>query len=130
MKLIFWCMQINIKDSYKVISLFMDMIKDYQNTQSNKFSFLHADKHQSFFKLALSFSMKVARHIQSTQNRKLIIFLQYLKELRYNCSVHRSAHLFIIATSSHSHLKRKKSQIIFLLYSCSLTIINIVKRYL
>ena len=42
--------------------------------------FLYADKHQNFYKLALSFSTEVTRHVQSTQNRSLVIFLQYLKE--------------------------------------------------
>ena len=42
--------------------------------------FLQADKHQSFYKLALLFLMEKARHVQSTQNRKLLIFLQYLKK--------------------------------------------------
>ena len=93
MKLIF-CMQINtkvdfntlgIKVSYIVIlPLLMSMIKYSQSTQSNKFAitlqcvkvevrdrvhFLHADKHQSFYKLALSFLIEMARHVQSTQNR-------------------------------------------------------------
>ena len=31
-----------------------------------EFIFLHAGKHQSFYKLALSFLMEVARHVQST----------------------------------------------------------------
>ena len=35
---------------------------------------------QRFYKLALSFLMEVARHVQSTQNKKLIIFLQYTKK--------------------------------------------------
>ena len=71
------------------------MIKHSQSTQSNKFGislqylkeelsdgvhFLHADKHQNFYKVALLFFMKVIRHVQSTQNRKLGIFLQYLKK--------------------------------------------------
>ena len=71
------------------------MIKHFQSTQSNKFAislqylkkevrngvhFLHADKHQSFYKLTLSFLMEVARYVQSTQNRKLVIFLQYIKK--------------------------------------------------
>ena len=30
-------------------------------------------------KLVLSFLMEVARHVQDTQNRKLVIFLQYIK---------------------------------------------------
>ena len=43
----------------------MGMIKHSQ-------SFLHADKHQSFDKLALIFLMEATRHVQSTQNRKLV----------------------------------------------------------
>ena len=84
---------LSIKVSYKVIlSLLMGMIKYSQNTRRNKFAislqylkkevrnrvhFLHADKHQSFYKFTLSFSAEVARHIQSIQNRKLVMFLQY-----------------------------------------------------
>ena len=78
-----------------ILSLLMGMIKHSQITQSNKFAitlqylkkegmdgfqFLYADKHQSFYKLALSFSTEVTRHVQSTQNRSLVIFLQYFKE--------------------------------------------------
>ena len=33
-----------------------------------------------FCKLALSFLMEVARHVQSNQNRKLVKFLQYIKK--------------------------------------------------
>ena len=73
----------------------MGIIKHSQSTQSNKFAislqhlkievragvhFLHADKHQSFYNLALSFLMEVVRHFQNTQNRKLEIFLKYLKK--------------------------------------------------
>ena len=87
---------LGIKVSYKVIlSLLMGMIKYSQNTRRNKFAislqylkkevrnrvhFLHADKHQSFYKFTLLFSAEVARHIQSIQNRKLVMFLQYLKK--------------------------------------------------
>ena len=42
--------------------------------------FLHANKHKSFYKLALSFLKEVARHVQSTQNRKLVMFLQYIRK--------------------------------------------------
>ena len=71
------------------------MIYHSQSTQSNKLAislqdlkkevrngvyFLHADKHQNFYKLTLSFLMEVARHVQSTQNRKLVKFLQYIKK--------------------------------------------------
>ena len=63
-------------------SLLMSMISHSQNTKINKFAiylkyikkevknrvhFLHADKHQSFYKLGLSFLMKAVRHVQSTQ---------------------------------------------------------------
>ena len=46
----------------------------------NGVHFLHADKHQNFYKLALSFLMEVARHVESTENRKLVKFLQYIKK--------------------------------------------------
>ena len=65
---------LGIKVSYKVIlSLLIGMIKHSQNTQSNKLAIslqylkkevrnglhvLHKDKHQSFYKLALSFLQK------------------------------------------------------------------------
>ena len=78
-----------------MMSLLIGMIKHSQSTQSNNFAislqylqkkvrnrvhFLHADKHQSFYKLALSFVMEVTRNAQSTQNRKLVIYLQYIKK--------------------------------------------------
>ena len=47
--------------------------------------FLHADEHQSFYKLRL-FLMEVARYVQSTQNRKLVIFLQRVLQLLL-CSI-------------------------------------------
>ena len=48
--------------------------------------FLHADEHQSFYKLGLLFLMEVARYVQSTQNRKLVIFLQRVLQLLL-CSI-------------------------------------------
>ena len=63
----------------------MVMVKYSQSTQGNKFAislqylkqevrdgvhFLHTDNHQSFYKLVLSVLMEVARHVQSTQNKK------------------------------------------------------------
>ena len=78
-----------------MLSVLMDMIKHSQSTQSNKFAislqyikkevrdgidFLHTDKHQSFYKLALLFLMGVARHVYSTRNRKFVIFLQNIKK--------------------------------------------------
>ena len=60
-----------IKVSYEaILSLAIGIIKHSQSTQSNKFAVSFVDKHQSFYKLALSFLMEVARHVQSTQNRK------------------------------------------------------------
>ena len=70
---------LGIKVSYKVIlSLLMNIIKDSEITQSNKFAIslqylkkevmdgvhiLHADKHQSFYKLLLSFLMESAGNV-------------------------------------------------------------------
>ena len=81
---------LGIKVSYMVIpSLSMSMNKHSHlqylyNISKNKlgmeFIFLHADERQGFYKLALPFLMEVARHAQTTQNRKLIIFLQYIKK--------------------------------------------------
>ena len=87
---------LGIKDAYKVIlSLLLRMIKHSQSTQSNKFAislqylkkevkkvyFFHADEHQS-----LLFLMEVARYVQSTQNRKFIIFLKRVLQLLL-CSI-------------------------------------------
>ena len=36
---------------------------------------------KSFSKLTLSFLKEVARYVQSTQNRKLVIFWQYFKNV-------------------------------------------------
>ena len=71
----------------------MGMIKHSKSTESNKLSLqylekevrdgvhiLHADKHQSSYKLALLILMEVARHVQCAQNKKLLIYLQYLKK--------------------------------------------------
>ena len=82
---------LSIKVSCKVIlSLLMGMIKHSQNTLTslqylkkeirNGVHFLHADKHQSFYKLALLILMEVTRYVQSTQNSKAVTFLQYLKK--------------------------------------------------
>ena len=85
-----------IKVSYKVIlSLLLDMIKYSQSAQSNNFALflrsiknegtngahsLHVHENQSFYKLALLFLMKAIRapNLQSTQDRKLVVFLQYI----------------------------------------------------
>ena len=46
----------------------------------NGVHFLHVDQNQSFHKLTLSFLVEVVRHVQSTQNRKLAMLLQYIKK--------------------------------------------------
>ena len=54
---------------------------------------LHADKHRSFYKLALLSLMELARHAQSTQNRKLVMFSEIgnvfaiFSEKNCNCSI-------------------------------------------
>ena len=68
----------------------MRTIEHSQSTQSNKFAiplkylqkeardgvhFLHEEKHQCFYKLALLFLMQVAIHVQRTENRELVTFL-------------------------------------------------------
>ena len=59
--------------------LLMFLVLQYLKKEDrNGFHFLHADKHQSFYKLGLSFLMEVVRHVQSTQNMKLVIFLEYI----------------------------------------------------
>ena len=50
------------------------------------------------------------------------------KEVQYNCNVHCSVQLFIIAVSSHSYISWKQPQKSFLQYSCSVTMINIVNN--
>ena len=49
----------------------------------NEVYFLHWDKHQSFYKLGLLFLMELAKYVQSTKNRKLEIFLQYIKKVSH-----------------------------------------------
>ena len=83
-----------IRISYKVIlSLFIGRNKHSQSTLRNKFIISlqsqnrnqrwSSCRHQSFQTLALSFLMKVTRHVQSTRKIKLVIFLQYLKKKKY-----------------------------------------------
>ena len=42
--------------------------------------YLHANKHQSFYKLTLLFLTEEVKHVQSTQDRKFVMFLQYIKK--------------------------------------------------
>ena len=94
-------MQLNIKVSYKLIStLWVSKISArwyyyYWWTWSSIFKVLKVTSLQYLYNiwekklgiefiflynLALSFLMEVARHVQSTQNRKLVKFLQYIKK--------------------------------------------------
>ena len=56
--------------------------------------FLHADEHQSFYKLGLLFLMEVARYVQSTQNKMLVIFLQIMLQLLLCSIVMRNIQIF------------------------------------
>ena len=92
---------LGIKLSYKVIlSLFMGEIKHSQST----------------LKLVLLFLMEVARHVQSTQNRKLVIFLQYINKKccnskRFYCDAKHSG---ILRGSSYN-----RCYLLFLVFSVS-----------
>ena len=122
MKLIF-CMQTNIKISYNLISILSASkiltrwyyhscwawssilkvlkVKGLQylyNISKKEFRkgvhFLHADEHQSFYKWRLWLLMEVARYVQSTQNRKLIIFLQRVLQLLLYSIVMQNIQIF------------------------------------
>ena len=74
--------------------------------------FLHADEHQSFYKLGLLFLMEVARYVQSTQNRKLVIFLQRVLQLLLCSIVMQNIQIFyrvqpylLLLVSSHSQTR-------------------------
>ena len=69
---------LGIKISCKVVlTVLMGIFKHTQSTQSNGvrdgIHSSHADKYQSFYNLALSILMEVARHVQSIQIKKLAI---------------------------------------------------------
>ena len=75
---------LDIKVSNKMIlSFLMSMIKHSQITQSSKPAIslqylikeVRDSEHQRVYNLTLLFLMEVARHIKSTQDRKLVIFL-------------------------------------------------------
>ena len=87
---------LSIKISHKILSLLMETVKHPQRTQSSKlaisllcvekevrleFIFCKQMKHQFLYKLVGLLSLiGVARYVQSTENRKLVNFLQYLKK--------------------------------------------------
>ena len=72
--------------SYNILSLLMGMIKHSQylyniskkNLGMESIFCMQISWH--LYKLALSVLTEMARHVQSTQNRKLVIFLQYIKK--------------------------------------------------
>ena len=84
--------------------------------------------------LSVGMRMKQIRQISfMCQDEKPLCLLQQrktFKEVWYNCSAHSSVHLFIIEISSDNHIKRKQPQWMSLQYSCSVTMINTVKKYL
>ena len=66
---------------------------------------MYADKYQSFYKLAFLFLMAVARHVQSTQNRKFII-VHFYKILKKSIAItfvfcYDAKHSDILQGSSH-----------------------------
>ena len=67
------------------------------------FIFSHTDKHQSFYKSALSFFMEVARHVQNTQ-KKLVMFLQFIKKKEEIAFV-------FYCDAKHSHICRGSSHV-------------------
>ena len=75
-----------------------------------KFIFFYADKRQSLYKLVLSLLMEVTRHVQSTHNGKLVIFLQYIKKKLLQPLLCSAKHLDILWGSSQVHC-----------YTCSLS---------
>ena len=97
----------------------MGTVNYSQITQSNKFAislqylkkevrngghFWQADKRQRFYKLVLTFLMEVARQVQNIQNRKLVIFLQYIKK---NCP----NYLVSYCDAKHSDISRGSSHV-------------------
>ena len=97
----------------------MGIINYSQITQSNKFAislqylkkevrngghFWQADKRQRFYKLVLTFLMEVARQVQNIQNKKLVIFLQYIKKNCPNC-------LVSYCDAKHSDISRGSSHV-------------------
>ena len=123
---LFFCMQsfqkvyfntLSIKVAYKVDIVIVNGHDQVFSNYSNKFAislqylkkeirngdhFWHADKRQSFYNLVLSFLMELTRHVQNTQNRKLAIFLQYIRKNVATALFYCDAkHLDILQGSSH-----------------------------
>ena len=96
----------------------MGMIKHSRSIESSKFAislqylkkevrdgahFLHAVKHQFPHKLVLLFLLEVARHVQFTQSRKLLIFLQGLVMQKMSNCYSDAKHSDILQKSSQVH---------------------------
>ena len=47
---------------------------------SDETDFLHADKDKGLLQIPTMILMEIVRHSQNSQNRKFLMFLQYLKE--------------------------------------------------
>ena len=82
----------------------------------------------SYLTAQLMNSLKSCSYFPVENGETFSFKIWFIKDVRYICSARRSAHLFIIAISSYSHIRRKQSQKIFIYYSCSVTPINIVKN--
>ena len=65
---------------YQQNSKFAVSLQYLKKEVRDEVDFLYTDEHQKFYKLVLLFLMEVARDVQSTQNRKLVRFLQYIKQ--------------------------------------------------
>ena len=91
----FYFNTLSIKFAYKVNIIIINAHHQVFSNYSNKFAislqylkkeirngdhFWNAGKRQSFYKLILSFLMEAARHVQNSQNRKLVLFLQYIRK--------------------------------------------------
>ena len=75
-----WWWSSNSKCLKKAILLFSLYLK---KDVRDEVDFLHADKHQSFFKLALLFLMERATLVQRTKNRNFVMF--FCNILRRKC---------------------------------------------
>ena len=71
----------------------------------------------SVWKMILRMIFKIIYWKVNVQNQKPshwhLCDTIHLKEVRYNCNAHHSAHLFITPINSHSYIKRKQPQRIF-----------------
>ena len=153
-------MQTNIKVCYKLISTswaskfpakwyyyywwtwtsFLKVLKVtslpylYNISKGKEFIFLHADKHQSFYKLALSFLMEMDRHAQSIENRKLVLFLQYFTHVIKYFSVTTAfvfycelKHSDILQASSYVCCYLLETKVIILLFMMSYSLLELLQ---